>query len=69
MPQLTKFLPISELDLLKIIKAMPLKSCELDYMGTDKIKEVLHTCIPSVTKIVNLTLDNSTFSNQWKLLL
>ena len=45
---------------------MPSKSCELDYMGTDKIKEVLHTCLPSITKIVNLSLEKGTFSNQWK---
>ena len=48
-PQLPKFSPISEPDLYKIIKAMPSKSCELEYMGTDKMKEVLHTCIPSIT--------------------
>ena len=65
-PQLTKFSSISEPDLCKIIKAMPSKSCELDYMGTDKIKEVLHTCIPSITKIVNLSLEKGAFSNQWK---
>ena len=47
--------------LCKIIKAMPLKSCELDYMGKDKIKEVLHTCIPSITKIVNLSLEKGGF--------
>ena len=45
---------------------MPSKSCELDYMGTDKIKEILHTCIQSITKIVNLSLNKGTFSNQWK---
>ena len=65
-PQLNKFSPINEIDLCKIIKAMPSKSCELDYMGTDKIKEVLHTCLPSITKIVNLSLEKGTFSNQWK---
>ena len=65
-PQLTKFSPISELDLCKIIKAMPSKSCELDFMGTDKIKEVLHICIPSITKIVNLSLEKGAFSNLWK---
>ena len=45
---------------------MPTKSCKLDYMGTDKIKAVLHTCIPSITQIVNLSLDKGAFSNQWK---
>ena len=45
---------------------MPTKSCKLDYMGTDKIKAVLLTCIPSITKIVNLSLNKGAFSNQWK---
>ena len=65
-PQLSKFSPINESDVLKIIKAMPTKSWELNYMGTDKIKAVLHTCIPSITKIDNLSLDKGAFSNQWK---
>ena len=65
-PQLTKFSPINEPGLLKIISMMPSKSCELDNMGTDKIKEILHTCIQSITKIVNLSLSKDTFSNQWK---
>ena len=42
--QLTKYSPINEPGLLKIIRMMPSKSCELDYMGTDKIKEILLTC-------------------------
>ena len=66
MPQLSKLSPINESDLLKIIKAMPTKSCELDYMGTGKIKAVLHTCILPITKIVNLSLDKGAFRNQWK---
>ena len=67
MPQLTKFSPITEPDLCKIIKAMPSKSCELDYMGTDKIKEVLHTCIPSITKIVNISLETVLSATNGKL--
>ena len=51
-PQLIKFSPVSKSDLLKIIKAMPTKSCELNYMAKDKLKEVLHTCIPSITKLL-----------------
>ena len=35
-------------------------------MGTDELKEVLHICIPSITKIVNLSLDKGAFSNQRK---
>ena len=65
-PQLPKFSPISESDLLKIIEAMPSKSCELDYIGIDKMREVLNTCIPSITKIVNLSLNKGAFSKQWK---
>ena len=64
--QLTKFSPIDEPGLLKKIRTMPSKSCELDYMGIDKMKGILHTCIESITKIVNLSLNKGTFSNQWK---
>ena len=35
-------------------------------MGMDKIQEVLNTCIPSITKSVNLSLEKGAFSNQWK---
>ena len=35
-------------------------------MGTDKLKKVLNTCIQSILKIINLTLDRGAFSNQWK---
>ena len=59
------FSPVSESDLLKIIKAKT-KACELDFMGTDKLKEVIHTCILSVTKIINLSFDKGVFSDQWK---
>ena len=48
---------------------MQMKSCELDYMGTDKIKEVLHTCIPPITKIVDLSLDKGAFSTDGRELL
>ena len=45
---------------------MPTKSCELDYIGMDKLKEVVHKCIPSTTKIINKSLDKGAFSDQWK---
>ena len=44
---------------------MPTKSSKLDYMGIDKMKAVLHTCISSITKIVNLSLHKCAFSNKW----
>ena len=45
---------------------MPTKSCELDVISTKLLKQVLHSCIPAITKIINLSLDKGEFSLQWK---
>ena len=45
---------------------MPTKSCELDNISTRLFKQVLHTCIPAIVKIINLSLDKIDFIPQWK---
>ena len=45
---------------------MPTKSCELDIIPTGLLKQELHTCIPAIMKIINLSLDKGDFSAQWK---
>ena len=41
-------------------------SCELYIISTKLLKQVLHSCIPAITKIINLSLDKGDFSSQWK---
>ena len=45
---------------------MPTKSCEFDIVSTKVFKQVLHSCLPAITKIINLSLDKGEFSMQWK---
>ena len=42
------------------------KSCELYVIPTDKLKEIQDACINTITKIVNISLTNGEFCNQWK---
>ena len=45
---------------------MPSKTCALDIMPTARLKEVLGTILPSLTHIVNRSLDQGTFYTNWK---
>ena len=49
-----------------IIRAMPLKTCQLDIILTDKLKEILEGCLPAITHITNSSLDTSSFCEEWK---
>ena len=42
------------------------KSCKLDVIPTDKLKEIQDACINTITKVVNISLPNGKFCNQWK---
>ena len=45
---------------------MPSKTCALDIMPTARLKEVLGTILPSITHIVNKSLDQGEFYTSWK---
>ena len=42
------------------------KSWKLDIISTDKLKEILDSCIGTITKIVNISLTTGQFCDQWK---
>ena len=43
------------------------KSCELDTISTDKLKEIQDSCInDTITNMVNISLTNGEFFDQWK---
>ena len=64
-PALWIFTTLTEDQLCKVIMDMPTKSCELDIISTKLLKQVVHSCIPAITKIINLSLDKGEFSLQW----
>ena len=49
-----------------IIKNMMSKHCELDCIPTHVLKEMMPVVLPTITKIVNLSLSMGIFSKQWK---
>ena len=42
------------------------KSCEINPIPTHIFKQVLPSILPTVTKIVNLSLSEGEFCNKWK---
>ena len=50
-----------------IIKQMKTKSCELDDIPTNILKQMLPWVIKLITKIVNMSLEEGVFCTNWKL--
>ena len=65
-PLLKKFRPVTTSHLEKTITGMPLKTCQLDIIPTDKLKVVLEGCLPAITHIKNSSLDTSSSCEEWK---
>ena len=65
-PQLAKFTPMTENQVELIIKNMKSKHCELDCIPMHILKEMMPVVLPTIMKIVNLSLSKGIFSEQWK---
>ena len=65
-PLLNRFMPISAIQLENTITRMSSKTCALDIMPKARLKEVLRTILPSLTHIVNKSLDQGEFYTSWK---
>ena len=64
-PVLTRFAPLTEDQVRKVIGSFKSKSCELDTIPTTILK-MLPTVISLVTKIVNTSLGEGCFCREWK---
>ena len=42
------------------------KHCELDIIPTSTVKQILDDCLPTITRIVNLSLTTGEFCEEWK---
>ena len=65
-PQQNQFTPLEIEEVQKGIMSMKNKSCELDAISTNLLKELLPTCIGTITHIVNTSLTKGIFANNWK---
>ena len=53
----------------KIIMSMPTKSCKLDVLPTKVLKDTVTPMLPLLTKIINLSLTEGLFVEEWKVAL
>ena len=64
--RLTEFKAVSEEEVVKILKNMKTKQCELDTILTHIIKEALPQIKSALTKMVNISLSSGKFAKMWK---
>lgn len=62
----SEFYLLSESEVFDLITASSKKSCPLDPIPTKLLYECIDVLLPSITKIINLSLDSSYFPRTWK---
>ncbi len=62
---LDTFQPMSEESVRKLISKSPSKSCDLDPFPTDFVKKCLDLLLPVITRIINLSLEQGVFPDQF----
>ena len=60
--KLRKFAPLTQDQVKAVICSLNTKSCQLDPIPTQILKEMLPMVVPLITKIVNLSLSEGTFA-------
>ena len=66
---LESFTNLTEDEAEKIIMSMPTKSCKLDVLPTKVVKDTVTPMLPLLTKIINLSLTEGLFVEEWKVAL
>ena len=65
-PSFSSFQVVSEMEVHKFIKDSPSKTCSLDPWPTFLVKRCIDILLPSVTKLVNLSLQDGVFPEPFK---
>ena len=65
-PSLSQFDPITSEEVTRIISSMATKSCELDAIPTSVLKQITPSIVPTITKIINISLTQGIFTEEWK---
>ena len=65
--RLDKFEPVTESQIKKIVSSLQTKSCELDWCPTQIVKERIDDFAPVLMKLVNASLTDGDFLEEWKL--
>ena len=64
---LNQYKSVSPADVEHIIRGMPTRSCESDAIPTSLLKEILLAVVPSLAKIINISLEHGMFAAAWKI--
>ena len=64
--KLSNFKPMTNDHVIRIINSMTTKTCESDPINTTIFKKVAHFIIDEITAIINISLLDGVFANQWK---
>ena len=65
-PKFTSLCPLTESEVCAVIMKMKNKHRELDIIPPSIVKQILEACLPAITQIVNLSLTNGEFYEDWK---
>ena len=65
-PSFSKFSPLTEEKVRKLINSSKKKSCTLDPMPTSLVMDYIDLLLPIITKIINLSLESGLFADDWK---
>ena len=65
-PKFLRFSRITEDQVEKIMRSMPSKCCELYVMPPKIIKQIIPSIITPITNLINNSLENGVFANNWK---
>ncbi len=63
------FRPVTEEEVKEIISSSPPKSCDLDPLPTNVLKQLLDVLLPVITLMINLSLRQGYFPDAWKIAL
>ena len=64
---LSSFRPLAEEEVESIVKSLSSKSCELDVIPTNLLKDILPSILPIITRLINTSLREGLYVETWKL--
>ena len=65
-PLLSKFSPLTEEEVRKLISSSSKKSCTLGPMPTSLVMDCINVLLPIITRMINLSLESGLFADDWK---
>ena len=65
-PPFSKFSPLTEEKVSKLINSSTKKSCTLDPMPTSLVTDCIDVLLPIITRMINLSLESGLFADDWK---